>query len=152
MHSPKPFRQILSAFIPLRRVREHARQMRSLHQIVIRYLPPDCANHVHYVHLDDTTLVLYVDSPEWSSRLRFLLPDVKSSLKLYHNYQYINELQVRNISPTPLPVYSSKFSAEKPTIMKETIDSIEQLSEKKSPALQQSLRRLALTLRQKYLK
>ena len=109
MYSPKPYKYILNTFIPLRQALDHFKRMQAIQKAVVQYMPQDCANHIVFVQLDGASLVLHADSPEWSSRIRFLLPDILRSIQIYNNYQYIKEIRLRVVKrPASAPYFTKK--------------------------------------------
>ena len=123
--------------------------MHAIYQSVVRYLPKDYSNHVVFVHLDGAVLALYVDSPEWSSRIRFLVPDVLRSIQNYSNYQYIKEIRLRVIKRLAPEPYFNKKIAKKHGISPETVELLENTAKNKSSPLGKSLLNLVKTLKLK---
>lgn len=68
----------------LRALTERGRLLARLTEVVRACLPLACAEHCSVANLDESRLVLAADSPAWSARLRFHVPELTRTLKRQH--------------------------------------------------------------------
>ncbi len=70
-----------------------ARKLEFLNNKLLDLLPLPLPHHCHLAKIDQQTLVIVVDSPTWSARLRYCIPDLLTKLK--HQSQYF--IPIKNI-------------------------------------------------------
>lgn len=148
MNSPKNLQQIIGANSLLQKCLRHSQSMRELKRAICLALPKEYAKHCLFVHLKGNSLLLYVDSSIWSSRYRYLGPSILEELSRYDKYQKINDITLRTLN-TSLGEYSSKFRRGIGEYSLEIVKVLQQTAVNKPLPLQNSLLRLANTLRTK---
>lgn len=65
-----------------------AQQIAFLNNILLNLLPSPLPLHCNLGKIDKQTLVIIVDSPTWSARLRYCIPDLLAKLK-HHSHYFI---------------------------------------------------------------
>ncbi len=124
----------------LRALTERTRLLAHLTATVRDCLPLPCADHCSVANLDGNRLVLAVDSPAWSARLRFHVPELTKTLK---QHQGLSIRQVRVVvSPSidtiaPKRRARSDISHKSAELLKQSAAGIE------DPGLRAALLRLA---------
>jgi len=115
-----------------------AQKLEFLNNKLLDLLPAPLPLHCHLAKINNNTLVIVVDSPTWSTRLRYSIPDLLAKLK--HQSHYF--IAVKNIDIKVNPKWNSKtvhrvlkpkpISAETAKCLKETANSIENETVKKA--------------------
>ncbi len=77
---PRPIGQILRSSREIERLLQETRQQAEITEQVRRRLPESLRPHLVAARLHRGELLLYADSPAWSSRLRYLSRDLKRQL------------------------------------------------------------------------
>lgn len=78
---PKPVATLLQTRPQLARLDQAIRQRQLLLQTVRKALPDDLATHCTSASLEQGRLCLLCDSSAWASRLRYMVPQLLSSLR-----------------------------------------------------------------------
>lgn len=120
-----------------------ARKLEFLNNILLDLLPAPLPLHCHLAKIHNNTLVIVVDSPGWSTRLRYCIPDLLAKLK-HHSHFFI---PVKRIEIKVHPKWQTKthsaglkprrISAQTSQCLKETANSIG------NEAIKQALLKLA---------
>jgi len=76
-----------------------ARKLDFLNNKLLDLLPLPLPHHCHLAKIDQQTLVIVVDSPTWSARLRYSIPDLLAKLK--HQSQYFIPIRKIEIKVNP---------------------------------------------------
>ncbi len=108
-----------------------ARKLEFLNNKLLDLLPLPLPQHCHLAKIDKQTLVIVADSPTWSARLRYSIPDLLAKLKHQSHYfipiknieikvnpKWHTQTQTQNLKPRPI----SKKTAQ---CLKDTASSIE---------------------------
>lgn len=117
-----------------------ARDLDKLEHLVHACLPNNCRQHVKIAGIKDKCLVLIVDSPVWSSRIRLYTNNILDLLK-QHKLAEAQKIRIR-LSPAepvkPEQVFEKRHLDERSSkLIEQTADSID------DPALKQALLKLA---------
>ena len=117
-----------------------ARDLNKLGHLVHSCLPDNCRPHVQIAGIKDNCLVLIVDSPVWSSRIRLFSNNIMDILK-QHKLTEVQQIRIRlsQVEPVkPEKVYEKRHLDERSSkLIEQTADSIE------DPELKQALHKLA---------
>lgn len=115
-----------------------ASKLEFLNNILLDLLPAPLPLHCHLAKINNKTLVIVVDSPTWSTRLRYSIPDLLAKLK--HRSQYF--IPVKNIEIKVNPKWHTRepqtvlkpkpISSKTAKCLKETASSIENEAIKKA--------------------
>ncbi len=81
-----------------------ARKLEFLNNKLLDLLPLPLPHHCHLAKMDKQTLVIVVDSPIWSARLRYSIPDLLAKLK--HQSQYF--IPIKNIEIKVNPTWHTQ--------------------------------------------
>ncbi len=81
-----------------------AKQIEFLNNILLNLLPSPLPLHCNLGKIDRQTLTIIVDSPTWSARLRYCIPDLLAKLK-HHSHYFI---PVKNIEIKVKPRWHTK--------------------------------------------
>ncbi|MCW8955294.1 MAG: DUF721 domain-containing protein [Gammaproteobacteria bacterium] len=123
-----------------------ARNLDKLRHLVHACLPDNCKPHVQLAGIKDNCLVLIIDSPVWSSRIRLYTNNILDMLK-EHNLADVQQIRIRlsQVEPTkPERVFEKRQLDEHSSkLINQTADSID------DPALKQALRKLAANKKSK---
>jgi hypothetical protein len=102
-HSPKSVRQLLKGKPTLKRLELEISAQKALLAQLRAMLPDDLAPHCVAARLRERQLVIYADSPAWTTRLRFFAPKIPGLLRPV--YPAVHEVRVRMLihrtRPTP---------------------------------------------------
>jgi len=82
----------------------HARKLEFLNGKLLDLLPAPLPLHCQLAKIDGSTLVIIVDSPSWSARLRYSIPDLLAKLK--HHSQFF--IPIKNIEIKVHPKWHTK--------------------------------------------
>lgn len=115
-----------------------AQKLEFLNNKLLDLLPAPLPLHCHLAKIDGQTLVIIVDSPSWSARLRYSIPDLITKLK--HHSQFfipIKNIEIKvhpkwHTKPYHIPLKPRPISKETSKCLKETADSIENEAIKKA--------------------
>jgi hypothetical protein len=118
------------------------RELKRLTQLLQAELNPSLAPHCHVARLTPSHLTIVVDSPAWSTRLRFQSNSLLRQLsKKYSIFQGVNNIEIKvyparltRPAPQSMPRHISPAAAETITDMANSID---------EPGLKEALLRLA---------
>jgi len=115
-----------------------ARKNEFLNNILLDLLPTPLPLHCHFGKINNDTLVIIVDSPTWSARLRYSIPDLLAKLKRHSQFF----IPIKKIEIKVVPKWQSKIpeKVQKPrpiststaNCLKETANSIENNAIKKA--------------------
>jgi len=115
-----------------------ARKLEYLNNILLDLLPSPLPHHCHLAKMNGNKLVIVVDSPTWSARLRYSIPELLAKLK--HHSQFF--IPIKNIEIKVNPQWQSKpnhvalkpkrISSGTSKCLKETANSIENEAIKKA--------------------
>ncbi len=84
MRSPTTFRSLSQATPPtLSRLMRRARQLHCIALTIKEFLPESLAEQCQPGNIDNDTLFVYVNSPAWATRLRYLAPDLIKYLQTH---------------------------------------------------------------------
>lgn len=114
-----------------------ARKLEFLNNQLLDLLPAPLPLHCQLAKIDKQTLVIIVDSPSWSARLRYSIPDLLTKLK--HHSQFFIPIKNIEIKVNPkwhsqayhIPLKPRPISKETSKCLKETANSIENETIKK---------------------
>jgi len=81
-----------------------ARKLEFLNNKLLDLLPLPLPHHCHLAKMDKQTMVIVVDSPIWSARLRYSIPDLLAKLK--HQSQYF--IPIKNIEIKVNPTWHTQ--------------------------------------------
>jgi len=136
---PRPIQTIIGSSRGLRPLLAQARDQARITALVRKSLPPPLPEHTLGTRIKGKELLIYTDSPAWSSRLRFCSRDLQQ--QLLAKGLKIQRIRVRvNIDiQRPVPEHRSmrKLSSANARLLEETACSIDE------PGLSAALRRLA---------
>jgi hypothetical protein len=132
---------LLKSSAVLQQIGKRLEEHESLLERVRQQLPSDLASHCRAAVPDGDRLTLYVDSPAWASRLRYLVPELESRLR--SGRRAVRQVRVRVLAVATdalpnLPERKAKRLSEENRRM--VLKVAEGLSE---PSLRAALRRLA---------
>ena len=136
---PRPIGQILRSSREIGRLLEETRQQAEITEQIRRRLPESLRPHLVAARLHRGELLLYADSPAWSSRLRYLSRDLKRQLQ--GRGQGVRGLRVRvalgNFTTPGKKARIRRLSPANARLLEQTADHTT------SPELAAALRRLA---------
>jgi len=136
---PRPIQTIIGSSRGLRPLLAQARDQARITELVRNNLPPPLPEHTLGTRIKGKELLIYTDSPAWSSRLRFCSRNLQQ--QLLEKGLKIQRIRVRvNIDiQRPAPEHRSmrKLSSANARLLEETACSIA------APGLSAALRRLA---------
>ena len=122
------------------RLVKKARNLDKLAHLVRACLPENCHQHVKVSGIRENSLVLMVDSPVWSSRIRLYTNHILDMLK-QHQLAEVQQIKIRlsQRAPTPPePVFHKRYLDQRSSrLIEQTADSID------DPELKQALHKLA---------
>ena len=76
----------------------HARQLEFLNNKLLDLLPSPLPHHCQLAKIDQQTLIIVVDSPSWSARLRYSIPELLAKLKHQsHHFISIRKIEIKVI-------------------------------------------------------
>ncbi len=118
------------------------KQLSSLTQVLRQQLEPDLAVHCYIGRLDESALVILVDSAAWASKLRFhaqtLLPLLQTAHQSFARTEQIKIKILNQSAKQPDPVF------QRPSMNKENAKGLNTLADNVDDAdLQAALSRLA---------
>ncbi len=133
---PRAIQHYLQSNNTLQRLAGETAKAKALHQQLIQQLPAELAEHVSAVRQRRQILVIYTDSPAWASRLRYLIPRIRSQLPGYLEYR----IRVQPPSVDDRTAHQRKARG----LNQATADLLAQTAENVSdPGLSRALKRLA---------
>lgn len=139
MKSPKKINKLLqSKNSGIAALITEARKLEFLNNILLDLLPAPLPLHCHLAKINNTTLVIVVDSASWSARLRYSIPDLLAKLK--HHSQFFIPIKNIEIKVNPkwdlnthhVSLKADRISAKTAQCLKETANSIENEAIKKA--------------------
>jgi hypothetical protein len=80
---------------PLKDLLAHAKHLDMLNNELANCLGGTVSPHCRLANVNGTTVVLHADSPVWSARLRYLLPQVLKCLNQHHPEANLTRVDVR---------------------------------------------------------
>lgn len=123
-----------------------ARDLDKLGHLIRSCLPNNCKEHVKIAGIKENYLILIVDSPVWSSRIRLYSNNILEMLK-EHNLTEVQQIRIRLSQAEPLKpekVYEKRHLDEYSSkLIEQTADSID------DPELKQALHKLAANKKSK---
>lgn len=121
-------------------------QIRAWDRLLAESLPSSekmLANHCHVIHADEVRLVLVVDSPNWATRLRFLVPTLLSTLQKQAGFSTLREISHRIALPLAWRQQGSAKSRPLP-LSANTVSHLQQAAQGiRHPGLRAALLRMA---------
>ncbi|MFW2373005.1 MAG: DciA family protein [Gammaproteobacteria bacterium] len=119
---------------------KQARNLNKLEHLVHACLPDNCKQHVKIAGIKDNHLLLVVDSPVWSSRIRLYSNHILDMLK-EQKVAEVQQIRIRLSQAEPIKperVFEKRQLDEHSSkLIEQTADSID------DPALKQALHKLA---------
>ena len=117
-----------------------ARKLDKLEHLLHACLPDNCRQHVRIAGIKNSDLVLMVDSPVWSSRIRLYSNHILDMFK-QQNLAEVQHIRIRLSQAEPAqpePVFEKRqLDADSSRLIEQTADSID------DPELKQALHKLA---------
>lgn len=115
-----------------------AKKLEFLNNKLLDLLPAPLPLHCHLARIDREMLVIVVDSPSWSARLRYSIPDLLAKLK--HHSQFFIPIKQIEIKVHPkwrtktyqTPLKPKPISKSTSKCLSETANSIENEAIKKA--------------------
>ena len=99
---PRPIGALLRVGSTLSEVLARARAGDRILAALRRALPADLASHLSAAHLRDATLIVVADGPAWTTRLRFLEPELRAALDA-RTRRVVRRIAVRVGLPPAVP-------------------------------------------------
>jgi len=122
------------------RLLEYAHQLQTLNAHLAACLEREASAHARVAHLGNGRLLLHTDSAAWSTRLRYLVPQLLRCLRQNSALADLQHIEVR-VAPSAQPAVPVTrpvvLSADNAAILDSTANSIS------DPALRAALKRLA---------
>lgn len=122
------------------RLLEYAHQLQTIDAHLAACLDREASAHVRVAHLGNGRLLLHADSTAWSTRLRYLVPQLLRCLRQNTVLADLQHIEVR-VTPSAQPATPVTrpvvLSADNAAILDSTANSIS------DPALRAALKRLA---------
>lgn len=87
--STKPLYHLLRGVLP-DRVIAHGTLLANFEQFIVEQLPEPLNAHCRVANLRNGNLILYTDSPAWSTKLRYLLPAIKQAFESHFKTELKN--------------------------------------------------------------
>ena len=101
------------------------------------------AQHTRVANYRENTLIIEADSPVWTTRLRFLIPDLINQLTKHFEFRHLKKIDWY-IRPTEEKKLDTKISKAKLKLTEQNADIIKQTAQTiTNTYLQQALRDLA---------
>lgn len=122
------------------RLLEYAHQLQTLNAHLAACLDRETSAHVRVAHLGDGRLLLHADSAAWSTRLRYLVPQLLRCLRqntLLADLQHVDVRVAPSAQPAAPVTRPAVLSADNAAILDSTADGIP------DPAMRAALKRLA---------
>ncbi|HEB95111.1 MAG TPA: DUF721 domain-containing protein [Sedimenticola thiotaurini] len=143
---PRPIQQIISSSRGIGPLLDESRRQARITDRVRRLVPEALRPHLTAARLNDGELLLYTDSPAWSSRLRYLSRELKR--RLQREGMVVNSLRVRIVIGRRQEKSRRRrirnLSNANARLLEQTADQVS------SPALREALQRLARHRRERY--
>jgi|GEM_PF-2756092 len=146
MNSPKTLNDVVKGNSALRRMAELIRQLNPIKAAVLENVPKNYTEHCIFINIKNHSLLLYVDSPAWASRFRYLSPDLLRVLKKSNNFQNLTSISVKIMANLPA-TYFNKTHYKKANISQENIELLEQSVQTHTAEIQEKLINLINTLK-----
>ena len=123
---------------------ERGRELARLNHVVRRLLPDDLAAHCQVMNFRDGTLVLGASSAARATQLRFMAPELQSTLR--HSLPWhLETIKIRvlqeTVEPTPVARRATALSAGSASLLAQTAQTLDH------PELQEALYRIAAKMR-----
>lgn len=118
----------------------HIETLQRVSRRVHQCLPPLLRGHCTVANYKNHVLILHAETPAWTTRLRFLLPDLQKQLADDRLFENLSEIQVRTepqSADRTKPQRRIAISAASAAVIKSLAEGIP------DPALQAALLRLA---------
>ncbi len=143
---PRQIRQFFNQLTILQHLLTKIRHQEQLLQLIQQKVPAKIARHCHSVTLQDAELRISVDSPVWSSQLRFESPTLLKQLR--HDMPSIGGIRIRTAPPPSYPLKAVNPEITQRHCSEATIQHIFHCAEYiDEAALKTALTRLANTMR-----
>lgn len=139
----------------LQKLHNKSRQLKRLTSLVCKHLPLEFEQHVYVLNYDGNQLILGTHEQMLAAKLRYLIPQLKSTLQEKAAFKQLSFIKIKITSPLKVQLDLAQSKQEKECLctqhtaqlLQEFSDSLDENHE--DHALQQALKRLAAHIKYK---
>ena len=86
---------------------KHTHHIQQLQSELHKYLGPPLNTHCILANYHDDMLILHADSPTWSAKLRYLIPDILSYMQQQCHLTKLKTIRIKVMPVSPSPAKTS---------------------------------------------